>query len=242
MLDWLKKRRLAPGEALITDVHSHLLPGLDDGVKTLDEAEAVIRVFMQLGYRKLITTPHVMQDHYRNTPETILPGLDQLRNHLDARGIEIKIEAAAEYYLDENFIRLLESDSPLLTFGNRYLLFETNFISEPLTLNEFIFAATTRGYQPVLAHPERYLYLQDNLARIEDLANRGVLFQVNLGSIAGFYSRAVQVMAGRLIDQGLVHFLGSDCHTLQHAEAIAKSARSRYLEKALNLGLINHNL
>lgn len=242
MLDWLKKKRLAPGDALITDMHSHLLPGLDDGVKTLEEAEAVVQVFKQLGYRKLITTPHVMQDHYRNTPETILAGLDQLRKHLSERNIEIEVGAAAEYYLDEYFIRSLESGSPLLTFGDNYLLFETNFISEPLTLNEFIFAATTRGYRPVLAHPERYLYLQDNMARIEDLANRGVLFQVNLGSLAGFYSRGIQTMAGRLVDMGLVHFLGSDCHHLQHAEAIAKASKSRYFEKALNLGLINHDL
>src|SRR5690606_38494074 len=103
-------------------------------------------------------------------------------------------------------------------------------------------AVTTRGYRPVLAHPERYLYLQDNLERIEDLANRGVLFQLNLGSLAGFYSRAVQVMAGRLIDRKLVHFLGSDCHNLQHAEGIARVARSRYFEKAINLRLINHDL
>ncbi|MDV3309139.1 MAG: capsular biosynthesis protein [Cyclobacteriaceae bacterium] len=242
MLGWLKKKRLSPGEALITDMHSHLLPGLDDGVKTLEEAEAVVRVLMRLGYRKLITTPHVMQDHYRNTPETILGGLEQLRNHLRERNIEVQVEAAAEYYLDEYFIRSLESGSTPLTFGDGYLLFETNFLSEPLTLNEFIFAVTTRGYRPVLAHPERYLYLQDNLERIEDLANRGVLFQLNLGSLAGFYSRAVQVMAGRLIDRKLVHFLGSDCHNLQHAEGIARVARSRYFEKAINLRLINHDL
>src|SRR5690606_40018758 len=92
------------------------------------------------------------------------------------------------------FIRSLESGSTPLTFGDGYLLFETNFLSEPLTLNEFIFAVTTRGYRPVLAHPEQYRYLQDNLERIEDLANRGVLFQLNLGSLAGFYSRAVQVI------------------------------------------------
>lgn len=239
MFDWLKKKRLTPGGALITDVHSHLLPGLDDGVKTLEEAEAVVKSFLQLGYRKLITTPHVMQDHYRNTSDTILEGLHKLRDHLKARNLAIEVEAAAEYYLDEYFIRSLEAETSMLTFGDRYLLFETNFISEPLTLNAFIFAATTRGYRPVLAHPERYLYLQDNIQRIEDLANRGVLFQVNIGSLAGLYTRNVQAMAGRLVDLGLVHFLGSDCHNLKHAELIERASRSRYFEKALNLGLIN---
>lgn len=242
MLAWLKKKRLVPGQVLQTDVHSHLLPGLDDGVKTLDEAESIVRVFLRLGYRKLITTPHVMQDHYRNTSETILEGLDKLRGHLREKEIPMEVDAAAEYYLDEHFFRTLESNNPLLTFGDQYLLFETNFISEPFTLNEFIFAATTRGYKPVLAHPERYMYLQDNVARIEDLANRGVLFQVTLGSLAGLYARNVQVMAGRLVDLGLVHFLGSDCHNLQHVELIERAGRSRYFEKALNLGLINHAL
>src|SRR5690606_32626056 len=223
-------------------MHSHLLPGLDDGVKTLDEAEAVVRALAQLGYRKLITTPHVIHDHYRNTPETILGGLDKLRNHLNERDIEVEVQAAAEYYLDEHFIRALESDSRLLTFGNQYLLFETNFISEPLNLNEFIFAATTRGYKPVLAHPERYLYLHDNHERIEDLINRGVLFQINLGSLAGLYSRKVQNMAGKLIERGFVHLLGSDCHHLAHAELIDQARRTRSFEKALTLGLLNNNL
>lgn len=242
MLGWLKKKRVPLGDVLITDMHSHLLPGLDDGVKTLDDAEAIVRVFKQLGYRKLITTPHVMQDHYRNTTEGILAKLDLLRNHLKERNIDMEVAAAAEYYLDEYFVRSLETGTALLTFGENYLLFETNFISEPLTLNEFIFAATTRGYRPVLAHPERYLYLQDNIARIEDLANRGVLFQVNLGSLAGFYNRGIQTMASRLVDMGMVHFLGSDCHNLQHVEGIAKASKSRYFEKALNLGLINPDL
>lgn len=241
MFNWLKKKAALTG-TLSTDVHSHLLPGLDDGVKSLEESMAVIAFFQKLGYTKLITTPHVMHDHYRNTPESIHAALATVRRHMQEHNIAVALEAAAEYYLDEYLMRLLEADEKLLTFGDGFLLFETNFISEPLNLNEFIFAATTRGYRPVLAHPERYLYLHDNHERIEDLINRGVLFQINLGSLAGLYSRKVQNMAAKLIERGFVHLLGSDCHHLAHAELIDQARRSRSFEKALTLGLLNNNL
>lgn len=241
MFNWLKKKAALKG-ILSTDVHSHLLPGLDDGVKSLEESMAVIAVFQKLGYKKLITTPHVMHDHYKNTTQSIHASLATVRQHLQDHNIAVVLEAAAEYYLDEYLMRQLETDEKLLTFGEGFLLFETNFISEPLNLNEFIFAATTRGYKPVLAHPERYLYLHDNPDRMEDLVNRGVLFQINLGSLAGLYSRKVQNQAGKLIDKGFVHLLGSDCHHLAHAELIDKARRSRSFEKALTLGLLNNNL
>ena len=241
MFNWLKKKAALTG-TLSTDVHSHLLPGLDDGVKSLEESMAVIAFFQKLGYTKLITTPHVMHDHYRNTPESIHAALATVRRHMQEHNIAVVLEAAAEYYLDEYLMRLLEADEKMLTFGDGFLLFETNFISEPLNLNEFIFAATTRGYKPVLAHPERYLYLHDNHERIEDLINRGVLFQINLGSLAGLYSRKVQNMAGKLIERGFVHLLGSDCHHLAHAELIDQARRTRSFEKALTLGLLNNNL
>lgn len=223
-------------------MHSHLLPGLDDGVKSLSESLSVITALGNLGYKKLITTPHVMHDHYRNTPEMIQTSLEEVRAHLRDNDVPVVLEAAAEYYLDEHLMRIVEAGETLLTFGDRFLLFETNFISEPLNLNEFIFAATTRGYKPVLAHPERYLYLQESMTRMEDLHNRGVLFQINLGSLAGMYTRQIQNLAGKLIDKGFVHLLGSDCHQLQHVEFIGRARKSRSYEKALTLGLLNNNL
>lgn len=223
-------------------MHSHLLPGLDDGVKSLEETLAIVTLFEQLGYTKIITTPHVMYDHFRNTPASIRSSLDEVQRYLRDNDKGVVLEAAAEYYLDEYLMRLVESDAALLTFGDGFLLFETNFISEPLNLNEFIFAVTTRGYRPVLAHPERYLYLHDNMERVEDLFNRGVLFQINLGSLAGLYSKKVQSVAGKLIDKGFVHLLGSDCHNVTHAELLDQARRSRSFKKALTLGLLNNNL
>lgn len=223
-------------------MHSHLLPGLDDGVSTMEEAEDIIRNFVGLGYTHIVTTPHVMSDAYRNTPAGITSKLEELRLHLKQKQIDISISAAAEYYLDESLMKMVETDQQLLTFGDKYLLFETNFITEPFNLKEFIFLATTKGYKLILAHPERYFYLQSDFRKVEDLLDRGVLMQLNISSLTGYYSKPVQQMAFKLVDRGMIHWVGSDCHHLQHMELIKDARRSRYFRKALTLPLLNNSL
>jgi protein-tyrosine phosphatase len=220
-----------------TDIHSHLLANLDDGVKSMQEAEQIILGFKKLGYSKLITTPHIMSDHYRNDAISILKKLEELKIHLQEKKIEIQIEAAAEYYLDETFYQQVSTLKPLLTFGKRYLLFETNYLSEPYQLKDFVFQITTQGYQPVLAHPERYQYM--TMEKAEDLRNRGVLFQVNILSLLGFYNKPIRSMAYEFIDKGWVEFLGSDCHNYLQAKEIEKAFKNKYFKKALNLPLLN---
>lgn len=244
MLSWFRKRKaLEPsGELPWVDMHSHLLPGLDDGTQTFEESEEIILHFQRLGYRKLITTPHVMSDFYRNTNEDILSRLKDVNAHLRQKEINVTLEAAAEFYLDEALVERLEADLPLLTFGKNYFLFETNFLTEPLNLKEFIFLATTKGYKPILAHPERYAYLQTNFSKAEDLIGRGVLFQLNISSLSGYYSKAAQATAYKLIDKGYVHFLGSDCHNLQHIQLLEETRRNKYFQKAISLPLLNNTL
>lgn len=243
MFHWFRKKQTLPDVIpLVNDIHSHLLPGLDDGVKSFEQSEEIIRHFQRLGYRKLITSPHVMSDTYRNTAEGILLALEELRRYLKEKQVTIDIDAAAEYYLDEHLFFLLENHKPLLTFGKNYLLFETNFLNEPFNLKDFIFLATTKGYKPVLAHPERYLYLQSDLDKAEDLLDRGVLFQLNISSITGYYSKVTQATAQKLIDRGWVHFLGSDCHHFQHARLVEEAQRLKYFRKALSLPLLNNSL
>jgi tyrosine-protein phosphatase YwqE len=223
-------------------MHSHLLPGLDDGVKSFEESAQVIRYLKDLGYKKLITTPHVMSDIYRNTADTILLRLDELKQYLIAKNIEMEISAAAEYYLDETLMDSIQRDLQMLTFGNRYLLFETNFLTEPFNLKEFIFEASTRNYKLILAHPERYLYLHKNMGKAEDLLNRGVQFQLNISSLTGYYSKQAQSMARQLIDKGWVHWVGSDCHHITHAELLKSALSNKYFQKALTLPLLNNSL
>ncbi len=243
MRNWFKKSSNTEGGIFpVVDIHSHLLPGLDDGVQSFEEAEAIIVRFQKLGYKKLITTPHVMSDFFRNTTEDILAKLSKLNQWLTVKNIPVEIQASAEYYLDEDLLKKIETNSPLLTFGNSYLLFETNFMTEPLNLKEFIFLATTKGYKPVLAHPERYLYIQSNFSKAEDLLNRGVLFQLNISSISGYYSKAAQSVAQKLIDNGWVHLIGSDCHNLQHIQLLEETRSAKYFQKAISLPLLNNTL
>jgi tyrosine-protein phosphatase YwqE len=239
---WFKKKAPVNIQPLTVDIHSHLLSALDDGVQKLEDAEDIILQFQALGYRKLITTPHVMSDMYRNTNEGIRHALEALQQHLHSKNIDITIECAAEYYLDEDLMRKVLHNEPLLTFGHNYLLFETNFLNEPLYLKEFIFQASSKGYKLVLAHPERYLYLQSNFSKVQDILDRGVLFQLNISSITGYYSRAAQTAAQKLIDSKYVHFLGSDCHHLQHVKLVEKAQKMNYFQKALSLPLLNHTL
>lgn len=242
MFGWFRKNNIKDLPPLRVDMHSHLLPGLDDGVATFEDAEQIIRAFQDLGYTRIITTPHVMSDAFRNTSAGIQERLGELNAYLLNKGIHIPVSAAAEYYLDENLFRMVERNEPLLTFGDRYLLFETNFITEPFNLKEFIFLATTKGYKLILAHPERYLYLQNNLVKVQDLLDRGVLMQMNISSLTGYYSKPVQQMAFKLVDHGMIHWLGSDCHHLQHTVLMEKARSLRYFRKALTLPLLNNSL
>jgi protein-tyrosine phosphatase len=238
VLSFFSKRQ-RPALTYGTDLHSHLLPGLDDGVTTVDEAIAVIRKLQSLGFTRLITTPHV-NDLFKNTPDSINVALGNLKPHLIEAGIDIPIEAAAEYYLDEWVMGALEREEPLLTFGSRILLFETNFLSEPYFLKDFLFKALSQGYRPLLAHPERYHYM--TLEKAEDIRARGALFQINMLSLAGYYSKTIQKMAERLIEKGFVDFLGSDCHNIHHAQALEAAMSSRGFKKALDLDLLNKQL
>jgi protein-tyrosine phosphatase len=241
VLNWFRKQTLQR-QPLRVDIHSHLLPNLDDGVKTMEETERILLHFQKLGYEKIITTPHIMHDTFKNTPAIINQKWLELKEYLATKNISIKIEAAAEYYLDESLMTLLETDQPLLTLGQKYILFETNFLTEPFQLKEFIFIALTKGYKPILAHPERYLYLQDNLTKAEDLLNRGVLFQINMSSLTGYYSKPAQRMAFKLIDRGWIHWLGSDCHQFQHVKLMEDAIASKYFQKAVTLQLLNNSL
>ncbi len=141
----------------------------------------------ELGYRKVITTPHNMADGYKNTLDIILAGLERVRDEVRQRGIAIEVDAAAEYYLDHELEKKV-ADRKILTFGwGEMVLFELPFISEPNMLLEIIFQMQTAGYRPVLAHPERYAFWYTDFTKYERLKERGVLFQLNTIALSGAY-------------------------------------------------------
>ena len=223
---------------LSTDLHSHLLPGIDDGVESFDEALALLRSFAELGYKKVITTPHVMQDYYRNEPETIVSLAKELNDKLKAADIPVELEAAAEY-LDESLVEKVGGAGKVLTFGNNYLLFETSFMDKPIFMDDFIFECTSKGYNPVLAHPERYAYVHNDPRILGELQHRGVLLQINANSIGGYYSKEVRKLVRKMIDDRIVNFVGSDCHSEKHMQVLKSTVNDPYFRKACELPLLN---
>jgi protein-tyrosine phosphatase len=246
-LDFLKQK---PEEAegldlswLGADMHSHLIPGIDDGSKTMDESILLLQRLEEFGLRKVITTPHIMSEYYRNTPEIIGLGLEDLRRAATQAGIGLEIQAAAEYYMDEIFLEKVQSGEELLTFGDNYILVETGFINKPQMLLDIIFHLEMAGYKPVLAHPERYQYLLIDKKLQEELIERKLIFQVNLLSLTGFYSKPVKDFGEMLIESGAVSFLGTDCHNPRYLDMLVTLPKNQKMySKIKQMKWINSEL
>jgi tyrosine-protein phosphatase YwqE len=215
---------------LTVDVHCHLLPAVDEGPKTVQESLVLIQQLFQLGFRKLILTPHIMEGFYPNSVEHIKAQVVLLREQLLAHNIEVEIVAGAEYYLDQQFLRLLLGKHEMLYFkgtnANKYILFETQHLHEPKQLFECIKRIHRRGFIAVLAHPERYHYLQHNRILVHQLFKLGVLFQVNINSFSGYYGNASRELAEYLSVAKMIHFLATDCHKKEHIEMLQKTMNS----------------
>lgn len=223
-------------------MHSHLLPGIDDGAQTIEDSIQLILHLKELGYKKLITTPHIFWDMYRNTPEIIRDKLNLVKEELVAREIDIQLEAAAEYYCDEHFEKQLEENN-LLTFGNNYVLFEISFAAENANLSRAIFNMRLSGFNPILAHPERYEYWHGSLSNYEKMIDKDVLLQVNIGSLTGQYGPSTKRIAERLLDAGMVSFIGTDCHHMGHLQLANAARTSPSFKRVLDSGeLLNHTL
>jgi len=203
------------------DLHSHLIPGIDDGAKDMQESLALLTALENLGYKKVITTPHIMVDTYCNTREIIEEGLHKLRVAAKNHHLTIAIDAAAEYYLDDGFFEQLKSGE-VLTFGDNYLLFETSYMAKPLLFDKMIDKIITLGYKPVMAHPERYRYIENMAMEYKAFKEKGMYFQVNINSFGGHYAKDAKMKAEYLAKQGMIDFLGSDVHHMKQVTTLKK--------------------
>lgn len=216
-----------------TDLHSHLVPGIDDGSPDMETSIKLIEALYGLGYRRLITTPHVMQGYYPNNPSTILPGCEKVRAELRARGIALELSAAAEYFLDAELVEAVSQGASLLTLSGNKVLVEMSFVAPPLQLHEFLYQLQIKGYEPVVAHPERYGYFHKDPAQYKKLLEVGCLLQLNLLSLTGHYGRGVKKAALKLLEEGWVSYLGTDLHHFRHAEGLRSLATQTSLMKKL---------
>ena len=207
---------------LRVDMHAHLLPGIDDGPDTAEEALELIRGLAELGYKKLIATPHVMAGMYPNTPESLEEAFQKINPLLKKENIPVSLSYSAEYFLDENFSSLLAEDS-LLPFSDNFLLVEMSTFSPSPKYHEYLFNLRTKNYRPILAHPERYTYFHNDQETYEKIKNMGCLLQVNLLSFTGYYGKKVRQCAMMLLENNMVDFLGTDLHHAQHLKKLKKN-------------------
>ena len=217
------------------DIHSHVLPGIDDGASNIDDSIALLEKMASFGIKNFITTPHVLGDVYPNTTVTIKQKLKEVQEELIKRNItDISISAAAEYMLDEQFSNRLEQDD-LLPLKDKYILVEMSYFRPPINLFDILFQMQLKGYKPVLAHPERYNTYHTNYRMYQKLKNAGCLFQLNLLSLTEHYGKGVQKTAEKLLKDNLYDFVGTDAHHLNHLALLQKTGTKKNLKAIQHL-------
>jgi tyrosine-protein phosphatase YwqE len=245
MFNLFKKNTTQPAVALqlpvTVDMHSHIVPGIDDGSPNVETSLLLVRGLYDLGIRTCIATPHIIGDLYRNTDETIEPALAKLQQACKDAALPMQIAAAAEYMLDDYFMELLKSQKPLRTLHKNLLLTELPYTSEPVNLQEMLFHIITEGYQPVLAHPERYFYFHHNFEEYKWLKDLGFILQVNLLSLTGYYGKNVARAARYMLDEGLAGFVGTDLHHGRHLSAFQSSENQKLFNKYVKDSVLLNN-
>ena len=244
MLSLFKSKSPDPSGALAglgCDIHSHLVPGIDDGSPDIETSLRLIGGLIDLGYKKIITTPHVNGDMFPNNPEVIRAGRDAVATALLDHRIDISFHAAAEYLMDDRFTTSLEAGGPFLTLKDNLVLVELSFAVPSINLKELLFQLQLKGYQPILAHPERYLYFGANKGWYDQIRDAGCLFQLNLLSLIGYYGKDSRQLAEWLIKRRYFDFLGTDLHHDRHLHALRSSKQLfQTVDRLLQTGLIQN--
>ena len=220
------------------DIHSHLLPGIDDGAKTFEDTLSLTKALQGFGVSQFITTPHIIQHVWDNTHEQIRVKSETTILALEKNNITVPFKAAAEYLMDDQFVHLFQSGE-LLTLKDNYVLVEMSYINAPIQLYSILFDLQVAGYIPVLAHPERYLFYQNNFNEYAKLKKAGCLFQLNLLSIVGYYGTGIMKTADQLLQKGMYTYVGSDVHHNNHISAFDLKVQIKDLAP-LNEAIVNN--
>ena len=235
MLNFLRKKESTLPNSnfnwLSQDIHSHLLPGIDDGSPDVATSIQLIQSLSAAGIKDFICTPHIISDLYRNTHDTIANALTILKEACITNNIEVNLRAAAEYMIDDGFKAKLDNGEPLLTLEKNYILTEFPYYSLPSNLTEITFQILSNNYQPLLAHPERYHYFHNDYDAFIKLKEAGFLLQVNLLSITGYYGKSVAKAAKFIVENDLASFVGTDLHHEKHLKALINARSTHLFEK-----------
>lgn len=236
-------RKSAPEKLPFTiDMHCHVLPGVDDGSPDAQTSADLVERMRGWGIERIIATPHVTEATFPNTPDILDPALEELHDELKRRSIDVPVIRASENRIDD-FFRDQFAAGLITPMPNNYILVENSFIQEPWQLDQFLFDLKIKGYRPILAHPERFVYyFSERPQRYDELHRAGTFFQINVLSLAGGYSKEEKRAAEKLIEKGYVDFIGTDLHNHHHADIIdaylsSKEARRHF--SALQGKLLN---
>ena len=232
LMKWFHKEKEAGRLFYHTDLHAHILPGIDDGSPDPESSVALARALQSWGISRIFVTPHVIDEIYENTRESIDAAYNILQEKLRQEGIDLEMRYSAEYRMDQHFKTLLqEGVSAFIPLPGQRLLVENSFMQAPIDLDEILFQLMLKGLQPVLAHPERYRYYHDDKAIYQHLHNNGCHFQVNILSLAGYYGKGAKEVAWWLCKNGMIEFLGSDLHNIEQANALSAWLSTKEYQK-----------
>ncbi|WP_246474410.1 tyrosine-protein phosphatase [Arenibacter arenosicollis] len=202
------------------DIHNHILPGIDDGAENTTDSLNIIKGFDEIGISHIITTPHVSQNYYPNTSESINSAHKKVQNELLNLGMKhIALESSSEYMIDSNFENLLDQKM-FMPIRNKFLLVEIPFLQTPINFDQAIFKIAARGYFPILAHPERYFFLHTDYRKYHDFKSKGIFLQLNLLSLSNYYGKQVFKIAEKLLLDNYIDFAGTDIHNVQQLELL----------------------
>ena len=234
------KKFLAAKLGEFTDIHNHILPGIDDGAKTPEDSLQLLTQFKEMGITNLICTPHTMSDYYPNTPETILDAEATLKTFLKENGhSEFSIRSSSEYMMDSGLVDLLENKQ-ILPLKDNFVLVEMSYLQPPVNLREILFKVGNSGFVPVLAHPERYAFYHAKYDTYNELKNI-CKFQLNALSPSGYYGPGIAKIALKLLSEGMYDFIGTDTHHMRHVENLKKVKFAGKHEQDLDRIISNTN-
>lgn len=225
------------------DFHSHLIPAVDDGSSSIEETIEILTFKKSLGYKHIYTSPHIMGEGFKNTKQDLKQKYNDFINDERYIALNIKFNLIAEYFLDEEFEVLLENDD-LLTFGNKYILIETSMNYDFPFVKNYIYKLIKKGYNPILAHPERYKYIftdKNYIDLYESYKDLGCEFQLNLFSLVGLYGEKIKTVAEGLISNNLYDYVSSDIHKAGQLKLYEELNKSIFLERLIQSGNLKNN-
>lgn len=215
-----------------TDVHCHILPGVDHGAQSIEHAIELIRMQMEMGITRFFLTPHITKSTFENTPETINKAFDVFKEVVDKSGLDVELRVSAEYRLDEYSLNQFH-ENQFIPLPKEHILIENAYQQERLDIDEIIFDLQLKNLTPIMAHPERFMYYASRKNRYTQMHNAGVLFQVNLLSLAGFFGKTARQNAEWLLEHNYIDMLGSDIHHREHANVISEYIQTKDFKKIM---------